>query len=50
MIEKEPSYGMCARPLFLAFMAYERLVNASEQLADLRANIIGVLRKPALSP
>ena len=46
MVEKEPSYGMAARPLFFAFMAYERLVNASERAAFLRANIFGVLRKP----
>jgi SAM-dependent methyltransferase len=45
MVEKEPSYGMYARPLFLAFMAYERLVNASERLAPLRANMFVVLRK-----
>lgn len=47
MVEKEPSYGMVARPLFLGFMAYERLVNASEHLAFARANIFAVLRKPA---
>jgi SAM-dependent methyltransferase len=29
-IEKEPSYGMSSRALFLAFMAYERAVNATE--------------------
>jgi SAM-dependent methyltransferase len=46
-IEKEPSYGMSSRALFLAFMAYERLVNATELAADLRVNILGVLRKPA---
>jgi SAM-dependent methyltransferase len=46
-IEKEPSYGMSSRTLFLAFMAYERLVNASELAAGLRVNILGVLRKPA---
>jgi hypothetical protein len=47
MVEKEPSYGMLARPLFLAFMAYERLVNASDRFAPLRANIFVVLRKKA---
>jgi SAM-dependent methyltransferase len=45
LIEKEPSYGMAARPLFLAFMAYERAVNATERAAFLRANILAVLRK-----
>jgi hypothetical protein len=45
LVEKEPSYGMIARPLFVAFMAYERLVNASEALAPLRANMFVVLRK-----
>ena len=44
-IEKEPSYGMVARPLFLAFMAYERVVNATERAAFLRSNILAVLRK-----
>jgi SAM-dependent methyltransferase len=46
LVEKEPSYGMVARPLFLAFMAYERIVNASERLSGLRANMFVVLRKP----
>ncbi len=44
-MEKEPSYGMAARPLFLAFMAYERAVNATERAAFLRSNILAVLRK-----
>jgi SAM-dependent methyltransferase len=47
MVEKEPSYGMYARPLFLTFMAYERVVNASPRLEDLRSNIFAVLKKPA---
>jgi SAM-dependent methyltransferase len=47
MVEKEPSYGMASRVLFLAFMAYEQVVNSTELAADLRANIFGVLRKPA---
>ncbi len=46
LVEREPSYGMAARPLFLAFMAYERLVNASPKLEALRANLFVVLRKP----
>lgn len=45
MVEKDPSYGMSARPLFLAFMAYERVVNATERLAPFRANMFVVLRK-----
>jgi SAM-dependent methyltransferase len=46
MVEKEPSYGKASRALFLAFLAYERFVNATELAAALRANIFGVLRKP----
>jgi SAM-dependent methyltransferase len=45
LVEKEPSYGMQARCLFFALMAYERVVNSSEVVAQLRANIFGVLRK-----
>jgi SAM-dependent methyltransferase len=45
LIEKEPSYGMSSRVLFLAFTAYERAVNASDALAAMRANILAVLRK-----
>jgi SAM-dependent methyltransferase len=45
LVEKEPSYGMAARPLFLAFMAYERAVNATERAAFLRSNLFVVLRK-----
>lgn len=50
LIEKEPSYGMSSRLLFLSFMAYERLVNATDLAANLRVNILGVLRKPAATP
>lgn len=46
LIEKEPSYGMSSKALFLMFLAYERLVNATDALAGLRANILGVLRRP----
>lgn len=49
LIEKEPSYGMSSRLLFLSFLAYERLVNATELAANLRVNILAVLRKPALT-
>jgi ubiquinone/menaquinone biosynthesis C-methylase UbiE len=47
LIEKEPSYGMSSRFLFLTFLAYERLVNSTELAANLRVNIFAVLRKPA---
>jgi SAM-dependent methyltransferase len=46
-VEKEPSYGMFARPAFLAMMAYERIVNAIPTLEWLRANLFVVLQKPA---
>lgn len=46
MVEKEPSYGMSLRALFVAFMAYERAVNATDRAAVLRSNIFAVLRKP----
>ena len=46
LIEKEPSYGMGSRALFLVFMVYERAVNATPLLKGLRANILGVLRRP----
>jgi SAM-dependent methyltransferase len=45
LVEKEPSYGMLARPLFAAMMAYERAVNATPALAPFRANMFVVLRK-----
>ena len=47
LIEKEPSYGMSSRALFLAFVAYERVVNSTERLSGLRSVILGVLRRPA---
>lgn len=50
MIEKEPSYGMSSRLLFLAFMAYERAVNSTAWLQGLRSNILGVLRRPGSPP
>lgn len=46
LVEKEPSYGMSSRVLFLAFMAYERAVNASDKVGFLRSNIFALLRKP----
>ena len=45
-IEKEPSYGMSSRLLFLLFAGYERLVNSSDLFAGLRINILAVLEKP----
>jgi SAM-dependent methyltransferase len=46
MVEKEPSYGMSSRLLFLTFAVYERLVNSSVLFSDLRANLFVVLLKP----
>ena len=46
VIEKDPSYGMASRFTFYPMMAYERVVNSTEALAGLRANILAVLRKP----
>ena len=45
MIEKEPSYGLSSRVLFLTFMLYERLVNMTALTKPLRANILAVFRK-----
>lgn len=45
-VEKEPSYGMSSRLLFLLFIAYERIVNSTELLASLRSNLFVILRKP----
>lgn len=45
-VEKEPSYLAIARPLFLAGVAYERVVNAHPGLSDLRSTLFVVLRKP----
>jgi SAM-dependent methyltransferase len=47
LVEKEPSYAMSSRTLFLAFMAYERLVNSTDLLAMLRANLFVVLQRQA---
>jgi SAM-dependent methyltransferase len=48
LIEKEPSYGMASPLLFYPLMAYERVVNATERLAGLRANLLVVFRKPSV--
>lgn len=45
LIEKEPSYGQSSRALFFAFLAYERVVNSTPVIADLRSNILAVLKK-----
>lgn len=45
LVEKEPSYGMSSRLLFLLFTAYERVVNAAELLAIFRGSLFVVLRK-----
>ncbi len=42
MIEKEPSYGMSSRLLFYPFMMWERILNSSAMLENLRANIFCV--------
>jgi SAM-dependent methyltransferase len=45
-IEKDPSYGMSHKVLFLTFMAYERVVNATSALAGFRSNLLGAFVKP----
>ena len=45
LIERDPSYGRSSRLLFFAFMAYERVVNCTDLLAGVRANLLGVWRK-----
>jgi len=46
LIEKEPTYGAASRSLFLAFTGYERVVNSTDLLQNLRSTILAVLRKP----
>lgn len=46
-IEREPSYGMSHKALFLAFLLYERIANCCEEFSFLRSNVLGVFRKPA---
>ena len=46
LVEKEPSYGMSSRLMFLLFMGYERTVNSSEQLRSFRSNIFAALETP----
>ncbi len=45
LVEKEPSYALASRAMFLAGMAYERVVNASELSRSLRANLFVVLTR-----
>lgn len=45
LIEKEPSYGMHSRLLFLPMMVYERFVNSSDIFRNFRANILCAARK-----
>ena len=44
-IEKEPSYGMRSRGLFLLLMLYERVVNSTRWLEGWRANLLVAARK-----
>lgn len=46
-IEKEPAYARFSAAVFLLLAAYERLLNASDALAPLRANLFVVLRRPS---
>jgi SAM-dependent methyltransferase len=46
MVEKEPSYARSSRVLFFPMMMYERLVNATDILANFRSAIFGVVTKP----
>jgi len=47
MVEPEPSYVQFSALFFLLGVAYERVVNSRPELAGLRANILGVLERPA---
>lgn len=49
LIEKEPSYGMSSRALFMSFLAYERIVNSYQGLENFRASILAVLTRPESS-
>ena len=44
-IEKEPWYGKAHVALTLPMIAYERFVNCSDRFRNLRANIIGCMRR-----
>ncbi len=45
-IEKEPSYGLAHKALFLLFLLYERCVNSAAEFAFARSNILGVFQTP----
>lgn len=45
-VETSPNYLTFCLPAFLAGALYERLVNRSQSLADLRVNLLCVFRKP----
>ena len=44
-VEAEPAYGQFSRLAFYPMMLWERLLNATDRLEDLRGNIFGVARK-----
>jgi 2-polyprenyl-3-methyl-5-hydroxy-6-metoxy-1,4-benzoquinol methylase len=50
LIEKEPSYGMRSRALFLLFLGWERAVNRSGTFARFRANLLCAARKTGQQP
>lgn len=45
MVEKEPSYGRKGAIFFFPMLAYERVVNSTQVMGGLRANIFGVVVK-----
>lgn len=47
LVEKEPSYCLRARVMFLGGVAYERVVNSWPALAALRSAIFATLRRPS---
>lgn len=46
-VEKEPAYARFSAIVFLIFSGYERVLNSTDLLAPLRANLFVVLRKPS---
>ena len=46
LFEAEPSYGLFSRFAFYPMMVWERILNSTDLLQDLRANILCVARKP----
>lgn len=49
LIETQPNYLMFSTPTLLVGAAYERLVNSTKLLTDLRVNIIGAFRKAGVT-